>query len=125
MYKGPFWVIYYQEITDEGAVLCTEILAHKVAANINVSETPSHKDGWWYVGGERRAYPWNYYPRGRVEVRRGKAIVFANPLCFYCDNFVEKIRHIFSLPKDFPLVLKADNSLHYTLPEQLIVGPMF
>ena len=109
MYKGPFWVIYYRECTDEHNVR-SFIRAEPVDANAEI--TPSHKECWTRAGGDK-PHMWNYFPRGRVEIRHGKALVFANPLCFGCDDFAGQIRRVFSLPNNLPLVLKADNSAHY------------
>lgn len=53
----------------------------------------------------------DYYPRGRVELRRGKAFLFLSPhLCQ--DKVLEEIRAAFDL-ENLPLRVKADGSRHY------------
>ena len=96
---------------------------------------------FWYVGGELLCFPvsgaevdtvgnnhrrfwktlphsltggmsYNYFPRGRVELRYGKALVYLHPtLC--TPGIYARIRHAFSLPDEMQLSLKADGSRHY------------
>lgn len=55
---------------------------------------------------------YNYFPRGRVELRHGKAVVYLHPsLC--TPEIDARIRHAFSLPDEMQLSLKADGSRHY------------
>lgn len=55
---------------------------------------------------------YNYFPRGRVELRHGKALVYLHPtLC--TPGIYARIRHAFSLPDEMQLSLKADGSRHY------------
>lgn len=55
---------------------------------------------------------YNYFPRGRVELRYGKALVYLHPtLC--TPGIYARIRHAFSLPDEMQLSLKADGSRHY------------
>lgn len=54
----------------------------------------------------------NYFPRGRVELRHGKAVVYPYPSL--CTPGIDiRIRHAFSLPDEVPLSFKADRSRHY------------
>ena len=58
-------------------------------------------------------HPYNYYPRGRVEVKSGKVTVWINPTL---EDIVilAKIKKEFGLDtNDIPSVLKIDNSEHY------------
>ena len=53
--------------------------------------------------------PFDYYPRGRVEIRNGKAIIWLN------DNLVhlaDEIKRIFGL-QDIPVFVRVDGSEHY------------
>ena len=55
---------------------------------------------------------YNYFPRGRVELRHGKAVVYLYPsLC--TPGIYARICHAFSLPDEVPLSFKADGSRHY------------
>ncbi|MCF0134155.1 MAG: hypothetical protein HUJ72_09840 [Blautia sp.] len=99
--KGPFWIL-----TDEDG----HIAAYPVS--VDLTPVPSHKTVWPILKDVPAGVPWNYYPRGRVEIRRDKAIIFANPRCFECDRFEEEIIEAFHL--DFmEVVYKVDNSSHY------------
>ena len=60
--KGPFWVVDIEK----------PIVACPVA--IDTNPVPSHKSVWDDCKGNIKE-AWNYYPRGRVEIRRGKVIV--------------------------------------------------
>ncbi len=97
--KGPFGVI-----TDRGTVAAFPV-------SQTVDPVPSHREVWKFAGKSKR--PWNYYPRGRVEIKRGKAVVYANPLCFAFGGLEGYLRFFFNL-KDMPVEYKADNSKHYT-----------
>ena len=98
MLKGPFWIAG------------EEILSYPV--EVSTQPTPSHRDVWKLVCGEQKRKPWNYFPRGRVEIRNKKAIIFANPVCFLYKNFEIEIRNKFDL-ENAEIIFKADNSAHY------------
>ena len=59
-------------------------------------------------------YPFDHFPRGRVEIKNGKAVIFLNPdLC--TERFLSKITDAFEL-NDPALTLvrvKPDGSAHY------------
>ena len=98
MLKGPFWVAG------------EEILSYPV--EVSTQPPPSHKEIWKFVNKKYKRKPWNYFPRGRVEIRNQKAIIFANPDCFVYENFENEIRNKFEL-ENIQINLKADNSAHY------------
>lgn len=108
MGKGPFWVIC-KTVYDELDFSESTLLSFPVSDD--QEPTPSHINVWKTVKGNLRQ-SWDYYPRGRVEIRRGKVIVFANPLCFCFDKLEESLRDHFQLG-ELPIVFKADNSSHY------------
>ena len=105
--KGPFWLIC--DIDLVGNISPDKILSFSVELS---QITPSHKDIWDSCRGNIKK-PWNYYPRGRVEVKKDKAIVYANSLCFEYADLSKQLRIAYNLG-DLPLELKADNSAHYT-----------
>ena len=94
---------------DEGYLIAKKLIA--VAVELTQG-TPAHKEIWDSCKGEIRQL-WNYYPRGRVEIRRGRVIVYANPVCFAWDGLCETLRAAFSLGV-LPMEMKADGSMHYT-----------
>ena len=98
--KGPFWVI-----SDDGE---DYLVAYPIETS---TKTPSHKDIWNICRGKIKK-DWNYYPRGRVEIKTNKAIVYANPLCFECINLRDMLKEKFNLGET-PIEFKADNSSHY------------
>ena len=59
--------------------------------------------------------PYSYYPRGRVEIRQGRAVVYLNPhLCSL--SVLEKIKAEFSLSEATGISsvsVKGDGSRHY------------
>lgn len=108
MTKGPFWLSCGIDYDGNPDFSAAELLCFPVPEN---EKTPSHRNVWEaiYSHGRRR---WNDFPRGRVEVRRGRAIVFANPLCFLYDSLESELRRCFDLG-NAEIVWKTDNSAHY------------
>ena len=53
----------------------------------------------------------DYYPRGRVELRQGRAYLFLSPL-LYREEVVLQVKDAFGLDQ-LPVLLKADGSRHY------------
>ena len=75
----------------------------------------THRKTWAMLTGKRRElrrYDWNYFPRGRVEIRRGKAVIFMNPRILSCENFQEKLVERFHL-EGMEVRIAADCSRHY------------
>lgn len=99
--KGPFWLITEPEY---------HILSYPV--NVSLTETPSHKSVWRGIAGIYSNRPWNYYPRGRVEIRKNRAVIFLNPACIEWDGLEDALIRDFNL-FDMEIVYKADNSAHY------------
>ena len=86
---------------------------------------------WQYPGGRRSLADWNnhrrawvrlpkdvtqgkafdYYPRGRVELRQGRAYLFLSPLLCR-EEVVLQVKDAFGLDQ-LPVLLKADGSRHY------------
>ena len=98
--KGPFWVI----ATDEPYLL-------SYPAYTDADPVPSHKNVWSMLDKAPKV-SWNHYPRGRVEIRRGNALVFANPKCYEWEGFEESVIDAFEL-YGVDIMYKVDNSAHY------------
>lgn len=105
--KGPFWLIC--EMDSSGNIVFEKLLFRSVELS---QITPSHKDIWDSCRGNIKK-PWNYYPRGRVEVKKDKAIVYANSHCFEYADLSEQLRIAYNLG-NLSLEFKADDSSHYT-----------
>ncbi len=72
----------------------------------------NHKRVWETF---RRSESYNFYPRGRVQIRHGKAVIYCNPvLC--TDAIAEKVVTAFGLRADNGIKsvrFVADGSEHY------------
>ena len=115
LYKGVFWVrslsgndiIALRFLSDENGVLTDGSLTSK---DINHQRLWERLDSV-ITGG----VPYNFYPRGRVELRRGKALIFCSP--HICTEQLKKlITERFGLRAENGIkevLLKADGSAHY------------
>lgn len=119
--KGIFWIKDPDNIEDTGIFLDIPCTPDGTAfdgseLNAKTGTTYNHERTWLLLDSSvTEGRPYNYYPRGRVEISSGKAIIYANPnianneLVKWCvDKFnltaangINKIRII------------ADGSQHY------------
>lgn len=126
MNKGIFWfpcfvgtegeLIFTEEI-EALPVPCDEDGNPKVPASFNSrnGRSNTHKDSWEEVTAGRkdlRGIPWNYFPRGRVEISRGRAFIFMNPEILNCADYLERIRETFGIGH-LDIRVRIDNSAHY------------
>ena len=115
LYRGVFWIrdlnegdiIALRFTSDENGVLTDSSLTSK---DIN------HKRLWAQLDSVvTGGYPFDYYPRGRVELRRGRALIFCSPhIC--TEQLKALITEHFGLTSDNGIkevILKADGSAHY------------
>ena len=99
--RGLFWYV-------DGELLCFPVSGAEVDTVGN-----NHRRFWKTLphsltGG----MSYNYFPRGRVELRHGKAVVYLHPSL--CTPGIDiRIRHAFSLPNEMQVAFKADGSRHY------------
>lgn len=99
--RGLFWYM-------DGELLCFPVSGAEVDTVSN-----NHRRFWETLphsltGG----MSYNYFPRGRVELRHGKAVVYLYPsLC--TPGIYARICHAFSLPDEMQVSFKADGSRHY------------
>lgn len=83
--KGIFWVKDASNIEDTGIFLdipCTSdgTPFDDSKLNAKTGTTYNHERTWSMLGNNvTGGKPYNYYPRGRVEIANGKATIFANP----------------------------------------------
>lgn len=94
-------------LSDENGVLSDSNITSK---DIN------HKRLWERLDSVvTEGYPYNYYPRGRVELRHGKALIFCSThIC--TEELKSLITERFGLTEENGIkevVLKADGSAHY------------
>lgn len=117
LYKGVFWVIENEIVSEK--MPCDEL------GNVILDESErcpgevwsnNHKKIWSELPRtvtQGKAY--NYFPRGRVEIRKRKAFIFLNP-CICYDRMIHKIKIEFGLYKNETLgdiLVKVDGSRHY------------
>lgn len=126
MRKGIFWFLCF--VDQEGELIFTgEIMSlsipcdedgnPKVPVSFNSKNgcSNTHKASWQTVTKGRkdlRKIPWNYFPRGRVEISRGRAFVFMNPRILGCGDYLELIKETFGIAC-LDVRVKIDNSAHY------------
>lgn len=119
LFKGVFWVIDGQIISKK--VACDEY-GDMVFQEGNSKDFQAeawinnHKKIWSkWPRSITLGKPYNYYPRGRVEIRNKKAIIFLNPsIC--TKELTEMIKKEFCLKANNILQeiqVKADGSWHY------------
>ena len=121
--KGIFWIVCRESLknnepylfripVDPVGVPCP--LMPIPPLNSKHGDNYNHKQTWEeYVRAElRRGKPYNYYPRGRVEIKeRGKAKIFLNPN-IATDEIIAYIVEEFRLQHRKVKVI-ADGSKHY------------
>lgn len=88
LYKGIFWItdsfdmasnrLYFKiPVTADGRI----IESNKLNLNSRNKDNYNHRLVWNDLPAKiTHNKEYNFYPRGRVEIRRGKAMIFANPV---------------------------------------------
>ena len=117
MQKGIFWMLP----EDGGTVLkvsvpCNEAgesLDQTVCDSSKSGENFNHKAEWEKLGRRvTKGLPFDYYPRGRVEVKNGRVTIFLNPtLCEVAA--LQRIYAAFDLTASRNIRIVADGSKHY------------
>lgn len=115
LYRGVFWVRSVSEndvialrfLSDENGVLTDSSVTAK---DIN------HKRLWERLDSVvTGGVAYDFYPRGRVELRRGRALIFCSPhIC--TEQLKALMTELFGLTAENGIkevILKADGSAHY------------
>lgn len=103
MSRGVFWIINDELL----AFPFTDEYSEGIAKSGN---TYNHKKLWNEIKPKGCNKPYNYYPRGRVEIsNKGKPIIYMNPNVD--DSFIPLIRTEFGLWES--PTIRYDNSQHY------------
>ena len=119
IYKGIFWWIGSQ-------LICRKVMCDSDGLPLEAVEFTSksgdnfnHKAEWEKFSKKiTDGNPYNYYPRGRVEIKRGKATVYLNP-ALNRPEVTRMIHSEFGLDALSAVVIKNDGSAHYeTLSEK-------
>lgn len=126
MYKGIFWYtsMDINEKTDVPTVLTLRVecdIDGTTLENVKFSSKSgdnfNHKAEWDFFSLSMKPYkglPFDYFPRGRVEIKNKKIKIFANPVIVADENAKAIIIDIFELEevkKEIKWI--ADNSKHY------------
>lgn len=99
--RGLFWYV-------DGELFCFPVSGEEADTVSN-----NHKRFWETLPHSLTyGMPYNYYPRGRVELRCEKAMVYLHPTLCTPEIFA-RIRQAFSLPDEMQVSFKADGSRHY------------
>ena len=106
--RGVFWVID-DELMDDYIV--AEIFVERASVGLSKSGTNyNHKLLWEHVKPPGCNKPYNYYPRGRVEIsNKGKPVIYMNKNIG--EDAVERILKIFDI-SEHPKI-HYDGSEHY------------
>ncbi len=119
MFKGIFWYANDNLITvkvrcdNEGDAIEPCCYSAKSGDNFN------HKAEWAGLSPDiTKRLPYNYYPRGRVEIKNSRITVWLNPVLREA-TILERILTEFELKNSgLPVVFKADGSAHYNYLER-------
>ena len=115
-YKGIFW---YDPKTN--ALICKKVFCDKdgkalenVLYTSKSGENFNHEAEWQKISRSiTNGRPYNYYPRGRVEIKNGKATVYLNPI-LKVKTIQNMINSEFNLNSEtIPVRFCADGSFHY------------
>ena len=103
-HKGVFWLI-------DGEILAVPFDEKKYECGISKSgDSYVHKKIWEAIKPRKCHHPYNYYPRGRVEITsKGRCIIYMNPNIG--EEYVEEIMRKFGLSSVSKIIY--DNSNHY------------
>ena len=116
MYKGIFWLI--TDRLGEKQLICVKVSCdangtplETVTFSSKSGENFNHQAEWIKLSPKMtQRKPFNYYPRGRVEVRNGKITVFCHPMLTQ-PLYRKWITKEFEIPENSRFI--ADGSSHY------------
>lgn len=122
LYKGIFWIVNLDDysLNSNYCFLIPTNLNGDNIENVDVNAksgtTFNHERTWNSLPRKlTQGEKYNYFPRGRVEINHGKAIIYANP--HICNNELKNfIIDGFNLNKHngiSEIIVKADGSEHY------------
>ena len=113
MYKGIFWFTGDGLLTVK--VLCGGDGRPLEAADFSAKsgENFNHRAEWAKLPGSTTAgLPFDYWPRGRVEIKNGRAVIFLHP-SLNQERALRTIRREFRLDEGIAVRIVSDGSAHY------------
>ena len=101
--RGVFWVV-------DGELLAFPFYENATSGIAKSGNTYNHKKLWSEIQPSGKRVPYNYYPRGRVDIsNKGKAIIYMNPNID--DSIVSQIKIEFGITET--PTIRYDYSDHY------------
>lgn len=120
VYKGLFWFVRGEIVTvkipcdNEGTV--PSDYPFLPSALSKSGDNYTHKDAWMHLDESiTEGHSFYYYPRGRVEIKKGKATVYCNP-SLADEEHMDAVKREFRLDIQHGIekvTVKADGSRHY------------
>lgn len=126
--KGIFWFTCSIDSAGKCDFTDSEIIARRIPCDLNGNPLYkqdfnsknqlnfTHERSWLSLVERRkdlRRYSWNYFPRGRVEIKNQRAYLFVNPHILECPDFKKRIIRYFDLTDIWPMKVIPDHSAHY------------
>ena len=103
MKKGVFWII-------DGELFSFPFDSIQTDGIAKSGDTYNHKKLWKFVKPKGCNKPYNYYPRGRVEITdRGKPVIYMSP--HISEIYTEVIKRDFDITDK--CIVRYDHSEHY------------
>lgn len=117
--QGVFWIVDMDNMENNKRycfpIYSTpdgDIISSEYDLNAKSGITYNHEKLWKELGNNK---PFNYYPRGRVQISNGKANIYLNPNINY-DEVIDFIKDEFKLYKSNginKINIHSDGSSHY------------
>ena len=116
MYKGIFWLI--TDRLGEKQLICVKVSCdangtplETVTFSSKSGENFNHQAEWDRLSSKAtNGKPYNYFPRGRVEIKKGRITVYCHPVLTQYP-YRTWIADAFGIPAESRFV--ADGSAHY------------
>lgn len=122
LYKGIFWIKDIDNIKDSKLYFQIPCDSNGNINDNNINFTSksgksfNHENTWKQLSKyDTNNKPFNYYPRGRVEINNNKAIIYCNQNIAN-DDLKQWCINVFNLNKHNGInnvIIKVDNSNHY------------
>ena len=123
LYQGIFWIVDLDNIENNKdycfLIPCNSdgvVIDDGLSLTAKSGTTHNHEKVWKMLNSKlTRNKPFNYYPRGRVQINNSKAIIYLNPNIAY-DEVIDFIKEEFNLSNYNgikKIITKVDGSNHY------------
>lgn len=114
IYKGIFWLIEGELYTKK--LECDKsgnVIGDGSGLNSKSGDNFNHRLTWEGLPKNvTHGKEYNYYPRGRVEIKGGKAVIYLNP-ALNSEEMLAELTRLFGLDELGFVRVKNDGSRHY------------